>query len=459
MNRQLWRNFVATSVRNRLGHVISEESLQRLILVLEKEEIDSNPSLLSESFLAKHLTVGETYFLRHEEQFHWVCKQWLPACLQQKSQASQRTLQILSAGCATGEEAYTLAAMLSYEMKGQPELDVRVLGVDINESFIEKARTGNYSDWSLRKSSYFFPDWIKKQGDNFVVDEWVKEKVRFETHNLLDSLFRFETTFDLIFCRNVLIYFHPDGIKSVWRNLKGSLGIGGAVVIAPGDPSPASESGLEMHWFLQNRYFQRTNSPSKLSRFMQRKQSPEFLTRVVPFQKEKPALQVTPEIANTEEKRESPTLLAELAEHPPEEGRDWLFPGVLFPEETDFQRIGNLLREEEHPEALSLLSSLELDESYGTRGLLLCTVFYLEAQLPPKALNLAKKLVFLNSEEPFFLFVLGYTLKLLGEYELAEQRSRWGLSLLDSFSDEQVVEHTDGVSAITLREWLESNLS
>ena len=101
--------------------------------------------------LAKYLTVGETYFFRDPDSFEWLERHVLPSLVAERADSS-RSLRLWSAGCCTGEEAYSLAISCSRVVPDRQNWSVYVLGTDLNETSLEKARAGLYSDWSFRSS-------------------------------------------------------------------------------------------------------------------------------------------------------------------------------------------------------------------------------------------------------------------------------------------------------------------
>lgn len=160
------------------------------------------------------ITINETSFFRNEPQLDVFEKSVLPELLESRKAA--RRIRIWSAACSSGEEPYTLAIMLHRSL-GVRLMDwkVEILGTDISELVLATAQSGKYTDYALRttpplmKSRYF-----KQEGAFWKLDPTIASMVHFEVHNLKDRLAakRFGT-FDVIFCRNVLIYF-DDAMKT-----------------------------------------------------------------------------------------------------------------------------------------------------------------------------------------------------------------------------------------------------
>jgi chemotaxis protein methyltransferase CheR len=163
--------------------------------------------------LLNEITIGETCFFRNAPQLQALRSVVLPAILKNKSHLAYRHLRLWSAGCSTGEEAYTLAILLLEEREGAlKNVAVEVLATDINARSLEAAQTGIYGEYALRnvvpamRQKYFTP-----AGDRLAVKSEVKSLVKFSRLNLIDDArMTFMKGMDVIFCCNVMIYF--DGV-------------------------------------------------------------------------------------------------------------------------------------------------------------------------------------------------------------------------------------------------------
>jgi chemotaxis protein methyltransferase CheR len=179
------------------------------------------------SALARELTVGETYFFRNHEQFDALAEVALPERLRLRAQ--QKTLRVLSAGCSSGEEAYSLA-MVVREAVADPSWKVAIRAVDVNPVALEKAQRGRYSGWALRETPEHIRDkWFRADGREMVLDAAVRAAVDFEPRNLAsdDPALWQVAAYDVIFCRNVLMYFKREHMRSVVARIVRSLAPGG----------------------------------------------------------------------------------------------------------------------------------------------------------------------------------------------------------------------------------------
>jgi len=188
--------------------------------------------------IAENFTVGETYFFREKKTLDFLEQIYVPG-LVYKRRGHHRTLRIWSAGCASGEEAYTIAILLHRLIPDLKNWDITILATDINPAFLEKARKGIYTKWSFRNQpDWLLQDYFIEQGPNeFHIIPEIKKMVQFSFLNLAEasypSLKNNTTSMDIVFCRNVLIYFSQEGIKNITRKFFDSLQTGGVLLVSP----------------------------------------------------------------------------------------------------------------------------------------------------------------------------------------------------------------------------------
>lgn len=192
--------------------------------------------------LASHLTVGETYFFRERQSLEILEQQLLPDLLRARAR-SERLLRIWSAGCCTGEEPYSIAMMLDRLLPAAEHWNLTILATDINPRALRKAAAGVYGAWSFRDT----PDWLKeqyftrRQDGRFEIQPRIRRMVTWSYINLADdaypSLVNGTNAMDVIFCRNVLMYFAQDRARRVVDKLYRSLVEGGWLITSPAETS------------------------------------------------------------------------------------------------------------------------------------------------------------------------------------------------------------------------------
>ncbi|GJD32026.1 hypothetical protein PMNALOAF_3291 [Methylobacterium adhaesivum] len=207
--------------------------------------------------LEAEITIGETFFFRYAEQFAALRSTILPGLI--AARTHERSLTIWSAGCSTGAEPYSLAILL-HELLGPalPDWRIAITGTDISIAALATARSGLYGRWALRtlppeeRLRYFAPGPIQpgpgREGTYTLRPEY-RRMVRFERRNLMDlidgSAPPQPEAFDLILCRNVLIYFEAEVVLGIVRSLGRRLRPDGWLLIGHAEPNPAFAQTLD----------------------------------------------------------------------------------------------------------------------------------------------------------------------------------------------------------------------
>ncbi len=214
--------------------------LERLLTALRKT--DAAASAI-ESAIVSAATVHESMFLRHANHFEWLSEQWLPGLIAQRQVAGEPyTVRVLSAACASGEEPYSLAATILPLLPAEWLLHIDA--IDACQASLDAAAANRYSLWSLRGvPESARQSWLAVDDHTVTVSDAVRRPVRFARHNLLDAL-PSDWHFDLVVCRNVLIYFHPDAVSRTYGNLAAVLRPHGVILPGPSDPPPPASLGM-----------------------------------------------------------------------------------------------------------------------------------------------------------------------------------------------------------------------
>jgi chemotaxis protein methyltransferase CheR len=177
------------------------------------------------------VTTNKTEFFREDKHFVLLAQSFLPELLKAAAQRADKTLRIWSAACSSGEEAYTLA-MCAKEASVGMDVKVKVLGTDLSSRMIHRATEGAYEMEKMRGvppsllQKYFDPEG-KGAVRTYRVGEDLREMVQFHRFNLNDGSFPFRNQFDVIFCRNVMIYFDQPVQEDLVRRMAGVLRKGG----------------------------------------------------------------------------------------------------------------------------------------------------------------------------------------------------------------------------------------
>jgi chemotaxis protein methyltransferase CheR len=237
-------------VKSAFGQLALQRGLEPQALL---EEMESNGALLER--FASQFIVPETHFFRVAPQIEVLRKIVFPAI--GALARDERRLRLWSAGCSTGEEAYTLA-MLATETLNLRGWDVRVLGTDLHAGSLEVARAGVYGEWSFRdtpgrvREQYFEPQFSEPFGNRWRVGAALRRITGFQALNLLSEDWGLKERMHLILCRNVTIYFAPSTAQALIERLAAQLEPGGWLILGPSDPPPLpatlERADLEAHF-------------------------------------------------------------------------------------------------------------------------------------------------------------------------------------------------------------------
>jgi chemotaxis protein methyltransferase CheR len=162
------------------------------------------------------ITINETSFFRNNPQLEVFERVALPKLLEAKS--SSKRLRLWSAACSSGEEPYTLAMMIHRTLGIRfADWRIEILGTDISQKVLDMASEGVYSNYAMRSTSpTVLNKYFRQEGQSYVLDPTIQQMVTFEKHNLKDRLgAKRHGIFDVIFCRNVMIYFDEEMKKGV----------------------------------------------------------------------------------------------------------------------------------------------------------------------------------------------------------------------------------------------------
>jgi chemotaxis protein methyltransferase CheR len=352
------------------------------------------------------LVVGETYFFREPQQFECLREIVLPELL--RSRPHDGRLSIWSAGCATGEEAYSLAILLEQEgLSSRSD----ILATDVSVAALQKAKRAGYEHWSFRgMKKDLLQNYFRARGGRYHLAERIRDRVAFERANLAAEQYPQPSNaerFDLIFCRNVMIYFGPQTVAAVARRLFDRLKDGGWLVTAPSDPPLWDLAPFET-CMTAGGVFYRKRPPAK-----------EKPSNVIPFPhkavetvpKSKPRLHAV-KTADDEFRHSAQACerhaLSLFAHNRAKAALEFLARAVVW-----------------HP------LSRELHYIYA--------VGFLNGEMPQKAAEIARRLVYLDRRSVAAHMLLGTIAQRCGDYTGAMRAYRNGLSFCAAAGEDDIV--------------------
>ncbi len=242
--RQDLFDFIAKELYERSGLAITMEKLylleSRLTPIARENGMDTmealvatlaqsrNPGLMDQ--VVQAMTTNETMFFRDNKPFEWLKNIILPEL---KAQGAGNRLNLWSAACSTGQEPYTLAITMQEEAAKYPGLSMDITGTDLCTKALNRAKEGLYTQFEVQRGmpiQLLLKYFDQREGNQWQVKDSLKSQVKYSTHNLLESP-NYLGQFDIVYCRNVLIYFDQPMKKRVFEHIASTMRKPGYLVL------------------------------------------------------------------------------------------------------------------------------------------------------------------------------------------------------------------------------------
>ena len=225
-----------------LSSLLKERGISTLdelitILVMGRE-----PSLSNK--VVEALLNNETYFFRDRAPFDLLSRHALPLLRERRER--KRRISIWSAGCSTGQEAYSLAMLFAQKPDLWHGWTIDIMGSDVSGAVVDRARNGSYTQFEVQRGLGIneMVRWFEETGDGWRAVEQLRRMVRFQVHNLLEQP-PHPGTFDLILCRNVLLYLNADTRAQAFERLTNALAPDGWLMLGAGETVIGSTRRLQ----------------------------------------------------------------------------------------------------------------------------------------------------------------------------------------------------------------------
>ena len=424
--------------------------------------------------LASHLTVGETFFFREKRSFEVLEREILPGLIQSKHGGEKR-LRIWSAGCSTGEEPYSIAILLNRMIPDLKDWNITILATDINSRVLKKAAEGVYTDWSFRDT----PQWVKegyfkktKEGAYEILPR-VRKMVIFEYLNLAEdvypSLLNNTNAMDLIFCRNVLMYFSTDTAKKSVNGFYKSLVDGGWLLLGPTDAmKPLSPEFVTVNFdniTLYRKDTKKTQAIEDLRQamppsYVQPKAEPYQPLPLAPAPDTVPAYHQDARVEKIEIGPDPYMEAKEMFEHGRYRDVTEKLSGLPVNGKGDPKIISLLARAYANQGRLDdainwCRKAISVDTVNAGHYYLLATILQEQGQAEEAVISL-KKALYIDHNFVLAYFVLGNIMQRQGEMKLSRKYLKNALDLLSRYRPEEVLPESDGITAERLSEIIAS---
>jgi len=418
------------------------------------------------------LTIGESYFFREAGQLDVLRTTVLPTL---EARDTSRPLRLWSAGCASGEEPYTLAILLRELGWVRP---VRILGTDVATPRLDAARRARYTRWALRGvSDQRINRWFSRRGSHFQLSDEIRSTVEFAQLNLVADDYPSAATDtheqDIVLCRNVLIYFDMPVVAQITTRLLAALAPEGWLICGASDPMLVGLVPCEGVMTPGGMAYRRADRPGRAV--------PVATVPVTPEGWATPSTSAgTPPLRHPVAATAGPTLLAlPIPPEPPGDGYDGFQSDADAYAAADYvlaERLGRetLQREPAAPTWIRLVRSIANQgrlrdaESECARALdahrLVAELHYLHATLlgaggqVAEATRACRRALYLDRTFVMAHLQLGDTLARMGDRESARRAFANALESLAAMPLEAVVDGADGVPAARLRDIADQRL-
>jgi chemotaxis protein methyltransferase CheR len=419
--------------------------------------------------LANYLTIGETYFFREKASFDILKDHIIPEIID-KNRKNDKKLRIWSAGCCTGEEPYSIAIILKQMIQDIADWNIKLLATDINQNFLNKAANGIYSSWAFRET---FPEIIKKffqsKDDKcFKIDKEIQKMVKFSNHNLVENIYPVELNkIDVIFCRNVLMYFTQEQAVKVIKKFYQALNDAGYLIVSPVEATHS----LFPQFTLINAggaiIFRKGLRPSWAKECL----PPQLNIQNVLTNETIPVSEQIPVINNIQEKIDlkelkpfrkessSPDLFEEgisLYKKGNYEKTIELFKLLISHGRTDYKiivllshcyaNLGNLAEAQKWCE-----KAIEENKIDASNYYLLATILQEQNEVE-KAEQILKQVIYLDQTFVLAFFALGNIARSQGKSKIADKYFKSALRILENYSPEMIIPGSDIITAGSLKE-------
>lgn len=480
----------------------SAEMLQKLRLVakdLEIENLESCVDRLTDiewtreqaRVMARYFTIGETYFFRHENDFKALEELIIPGILQAGAGSTPR-LRIWSAGCSSGEEPYSIAMFLDSRFPASRAWDVSILATDINPAALDKAKKGIYTEWSFRntpdnvRQSYF----KKLKKDRFLLEPRIRKRVFFSELNLSSEeacrTFFAHEKMDVIFCRNVLMYFTPETFDRVIQFYHDVLTDDGWLILTASEAPFISNEQFEHQVFDGAVLFHKKSPDEVRVPDIPQYEAPRFRPRALPSRKMRiktdadasASLQI--QLEKRQVKKIDP-LPVETEVDPLKEAESLFERGLLkdaaalldkmLPEEFDSGAEGA-----DEASVVVMLARAAADQGALEKSIAWCAKGADTNKLNPsfhyfhgtvlqeagdwgEAVRAYNRVLYLDPDHVMTHFILGTQARQTGVKLDSERHLENALSILERYSQDEIVDESGGITARRLQQMIREMLN
>ena len=219
-------------IETALASILRERAIPTIDELITRLVMGNEPSLAAN--VVEALLNNETYFFRDRNPFDLLVTEALPSLAVKRH--SSRRLRIWSAGCSTGQEAYSLAMLFAGDPVRWSGWTIDILATDVSSSVIDRARAGVYTQFEVQRGLGVkeMLRWFGEADDGWRIAEPLRRSVRFHVHNILEPA-PAPGQFDVVLCRNVLLYLSPERRRQAFDRLAGAMAPDASLMLGAGE--------------------------------------------------------------------------------------------------------------------------------------------------------------------------------------------------------------------------------
>ncbi len=426
--------------------------------------------------LAGHLTIGETYFWREPQSFDALEKFILPELINSRINENKK-IKIWSAGCSSGEEPYSIAIALKRLLPDIKDWNITIRATDINPGILRKAINGIYGKWSFRN----VPDWlqnqyfIKREENKFEVIPDIKSMIEFSHLNLAEANYSSSLknldSFDLIFCRNVLMYFDKERTNKIVDNFYDLLADKGWLVVSACELSQQIFSRFVSVNFPGAVFYKKDVTKSKTEKnFTHNLVSPAF-DRITKFKKSAKKEVEIKHIQPLIKKQKIEVSISEIPGRTFFEECVYLYSNGLYSEvinklskvasssDESTLLIKALANKGDIKEAIIKCEEAITKDKLNLGLHYLCATILIENNETEKAISALKKVNYLNPDFVLADYTLGNIYLKQTDFQKAKKHFENALTILKKYNDNDEIAESDGITAGRLKEIINNTIN
>ncbi len=435
--------------------------------------------------LSSYLTIGETNFYRDQNIYNELERHVLPELINSRCKIG-KYIRIWSAGCSSGEEPYSIAILLHKMITDLKDWNISILATDINPRALKKAKEGIYNKWSFRGT----PKWVKDgyfsrtRENSYKIKPYIKKMVTFSYHNLANdpypSLLNNTSAIDIIFCRNVIMYFRPQLVIKIIKRFYRSLLDGGWLIVSGSEGSSVHMSRFVMVNLPDAIFFRKDLSKSGVvEEFLEKT---PVSTHQTLFDYDPEAFPVVPLPVPESPPQPREVIIKSRREQPKTEEvqQKACEEAMVLYEQGNYPEVENilidcLLHDKKNHKAMTLLAKACSNQGKFSKAVEWCekeiainkfnpgchyrlALIFQEQGKMEEAISSLNRSIYLDPNYVLAHYTLGNLILRKGNIKKAEKYFDNSLSILNTYKEEDIIPESDGVSAGRLIEIIKTKI-